>query len=139
MKNNKDIKLMWQIANFINKKHCKGKLKINRIFFYKKNRHKDCLGFYGTLKSNKKNIAIFSESDLMSKTKTLIHELAHAYLDQIANVHYTREIAKVLRKQPLQNYDKMYIKDIFIHNKEFKKIDKMFLETLDKHLKIVLK
>ena len=140
MKTNEEIKIMKKIISIINKKYCKGKLKIDKLFFFKKHKKK-YPAFYeisediGDIKNKKRNIGISSELDVLYKFRALIHELSHAYLDQITNVQH-EGFLKHLGKRQLCVNDKEYIKKLLTHDKEFKKVEKMFLKTLDKHLKI---
>ena len=138
MKNKKDLNLMWKIFDLINKKHCKNKLKIHRIYFYKKQGNK-WLGYYRTLKNNQKSIEIYSESDHLTKVRTLVHELSHAYVDQILKSHFHKDLSKLIVNQPINKYEKDDIKEIISHNKKFRETIKLFAQTLDKNLKIELK
>jgi len=136
--NNKELNLMWKIVRLINKEHCDGKLKIDKIVFYKKDKH--VLGTYcHNEKKDIKVIEIYSKSDFLEKINTLIHELAHAYVDQIKGVKLSKETFNFLKDKSLHRSAKNHIRNIVSHDREFQKTNELFLKTLDKNLKMNLK
>lgn len=137
-KNKKDVDLMWEIFDLINRKHCMNKLKIHRIYLYKKGGNK-VLGFYRVLKDNSRSIGIYSELNKISKITTFTHELAHAYVDQILNIKYHKYLLKIIRRQPIYREQKEDIKQIMTHNKRFQETMISFIKTVDKNLKVELK
>ena len=139
MENKKEIKFLWKIVRLINKEHCKNKLVIDKIVLYK-NYRRDSIGTYSNNeKKDKKIIEIYSKSDFLEKIDTLIHELAHAYKDQIRGIKSSKETFNFLKNKPLHRRTKDHIRNIISHDEEFHKINSLFLKTLNKHLKMGLK
>jgi hypothetical protein len=117
------------LLNHLNKKFAKGKIKINRLYFTKKDK-----GRLGVYFIRKKEIGISNNFGFLIKFSILNHELAHAYQHQILEHNSSKGlfITNVIlgkRNDVRRVYDKKR------HNRTFFKIEKMFKEETDKFIR----
>ncbi|UZE93889.1 MAG: hypothetical protein IB618_03955 [Candidatus Pacearchaeota archaeon] len=107
--NKTKIKIFLKITKIINKKFCKDKLEINKIVFFNgKHKGKKNDGYYAV---NSKIIGISKKEPLFCQIRTLLHELTHAYQNQIMNCKGK-------------------------HNKQGERVFYKFMKEIDKTLKI---
>lgn len=96
-------------------------------------------GFYKKLANGKKVIGIYSKSDKITRIRILIHELAHAYMDQMLDLNCRKELSELIRRHTLDKDERECLKEMITHDKEFKDIMKSFIKTVDKNLDVRLK
>jgi len=136
MNHKEKLKLFWKITRLINRKHCRGKLKINKIVLSNKHDKKHPqMGYY---RPAKKEIGIFenrkhhSSKMVHFQITTILHELAHAHQWQFMEGYYKNKLNRT--KRLTYNARKK-----IMHDKKGNKILKKFHDTLNRNIMIKIK
>ena len=132
-KNEEKIEFFWKITNYINKKHCKGKLIVKKILVSKKSRGKGVLGCYST---KKKNIWIKEGLGPVFSIKVLLHELAHAYQMSFYDKQYGRWVD--FNKKEVGGIDSRQHNEI-MHDVIFSHIADKFVKSVEDKICLDLK
>jgi hypothetical protein len=130
MNHKEKLKFFWKVTRFINKKYCKGKLKIKRIVLCKNlpiTWKKRTSGFYNR---DTKEIYVKDKKYILVQFRTFIHELVHAYEHQITK----RDHSNVDKKR---YHSKKWYR--CLHNKNFNKTFNKFGKEVIRNLKMDLR
>jgi len=142
MNQKEKLKLFWKITNLVNKKICRGNLRINKIYFFTHvpKRKKDITsGFYD---SKSETIHILNGKEEIKRRRTihqvvvLMHELAHAIELQMSVEYYQKEYDKHKNKNGKLLYEKQKKID---HGKKWEKTCRKIWTIVEEHIKIDIK